>query len=78
MTTITLRTGSPANTKVDVVVIGVAQKPSKSAKDASTELEVAPGGEAVQKPMGASSCPYCAHSSFEVRQMKSSASPPMV
>ncbi|HMU36510.1 MAG TPA: hypothetical protein PKA04_06770, partial [Marmoricola sp.] len=52
MTTITLRTGSPANTKVDVVVIGVAQKPSKSAKDASTELEVAPGGEAVAEAYG--------------------------
>jgi leucyl aminopeptidase len=65
MTTITLRTGSPANTKVDVVVIGVAQKPSKSAKDASTELEVAPGGEAVAEAYGRKFVPLLR--SFEFR-----------
>ncbi len=53
MTTITLRTGSPANTKVDVVVIGVAQKAAGSRKkDATPDLEVLTGGEDIAEAYG--------------------------
>lgn len=53
MTTLTLRTGSPANTKVDVVVIGIAQKARSGKKsDAPGDLEVIPGGEDIAEAYG--------------------------
>jgi leucyl aminopeptidase len=53
MTTLTLRTGSPANTKVDVVVIGVAQKVRSGKKnDDPSDLEVLSGGDDIAEAYG--------------------------
>jgi len=66
MTTFTLRTGSPANTKVDAVVIGVAQK-QRSGKDSdsSPDLEAISGGEEVVAAYGRKFVPLLRSLSFK-------------